>query len=203
MKTIVRAAVMVLLAGPWAVSTADGQTLFYKANGNEPVIFFTRLHHRVIDVQDHQEVSVYADGRVRVHTPGYMKNPGTFEYRLSGKAMQSLLGKLEARGLMAFDVEAARAARDSAAAARSAQTGERFHVSDLTATQISLNFASFGKNGAEGKAVRKEIVWKDLPADAMRFPSVDMLTNLAEAERLLLRLTDHSRRNAVRVAGGP
>ncbi len=202
MRTLFIAALVALLSSSWVTAMADGQGFAFKADGSEPIVHFTRLHHRVADVDDHQELSVYADGRVRVHTPSYMKNPGTFEYRLSDKAMQSVLGKLEAKGLMSFDQASAREQRATAAEARRAVDSERFHVSDLTATHITLNFASFGARNAKGTPVRNDIVWNDLPADALRYANVGVIAQLAEAERVLLALTDHSRRNATRITGG-
>ncbi len=202
MRTFLRAVLIALLVSLLAVVQADDQRLVAKSNGAEPIIHFTRLHYRVADVQEHQELSVYADGRVRVQTPSYMKMPGTYEYRLSAKAMQSVLGKLQAHGLMTFDQESARAQKVAEAEERSASFNERFHVSDLTETQITLNFASFGSAGAKGKSVQNRIVWSDLPADAMRYAKIEAIGNLAKAEQILLGLTDHSRRNATRVSGG-
>ena len=110
--------------------------------------------------------------------------------------------KLEANGLMDFDADSVRSMRDSAEESRHASTSERFHVSDLTATNIKVNFASFGARGGKGKSVRQDILWNDLPADAARYADVAALVRLAQAEQILLRLTDHSRRDAVRVTGG-
>ncbi len=184
------------------MAMADSQRFTVEPNGNEPIIHFTRLHHRVADVDDHQELSVFADGRVRVHNPVYMKNAGTFQYELNAKAMQSLLETLDGHGLMTLDTNSLAVARASEANARNSSHNDRFHVSDLTATHITLSFANFAKGSEKGSAVQKHIVWNDIPADARRFEHIAGLKQLAAAEQVLLRLTDHTRRNAIRVAGG-
>ncbi|MFK8028995.1 MAG: hypothetical protein AB8G18_02040 [Gammaproteobacteria bacterium] len=202
MRTLVMTvtlAVSLMLTGHAA---ADAQAYVFKGNSDEPVIFFTRIHDRVADVDDHQELSVFADGRVIVHTPVYMKKAGTFEYRLSTKEMQSLVAQLDANGLMSTDWEAARLERDTRAAQRNASTSDRFHVSDLTATHINMNFEQFGKSGSKGKKLSANIVWNDIPVDAERFRNLAAVQQLAKVEKVLLQLTDHSRRNVVRIAGG-
>lgn len=202
MKTFAMLALLVL--SPIMASSAKADTLGYavKGNGNNPIIHFTRLHHRVADVDDHQELSIFADGTVRVHTPVYMKEAGTFEYQLGHKDMQALLDQLDKNGLMSIDWTDVRAARDAAADARNRSLNGRFHVSDLTATHITLNFKSFGKAENKGQPVVSKIVWNDIPADARFFESNQDIQKLATIERSLLSLMDHSRRNAVRVAGG-
>lgn len=201
MKTLVITALIALSLIPLNRAHADSDLYRVTTSSGGPVVHFTRLHHRVLDVDDHQAVSIFADGLVRVHTPVYMKNPGTFEYRLSAKEMQAFLATLDAKGLMSTDWTATRAARDSAAASRAA-AGEYFYVADLTATHITLNFESFGKTGSKGEKIDQKIVWNDVPVDAQRFTSVKEIQQLADVEKTLLALTDHSKRNAVRVAGG-
>ncbi len=202
MKTLVVLVAIGLLSNSWTTVAANDQGFTIKASGDEPVIHFTRLHHRVVDVDDHQELSVFADGRVLVHNPVYMKNAGTYQYKLSAKDMQSLLESLDGHGLMKLDVDALKAQRDSAAAIRNTSRDNRFHVSDLTATHITLNFANLAKGSSKGSALNKRIVWNDIPVDAKRFDELSPLQGLAAAEQVLLQLTDYSRRNAVRVSGG-
>lgn len=202
MKSLVLVAAIALLSNSWIMAMADSQRFTVKAKGNAPIIHFTRLHHRVADVDDHQELSVFADGRVRVHNPVYMKNAGTYQYELSAKDMQSLLETLDGYGLMTLDSNSLAAARASAATSRNSSHNDRFHVSDLTATHITLSFANFAKGSDKGIVVQKQIVWNDIPADARRFKDIAGLKQLAAAEQVLLQLTDHSRRNAIRVTGG-
>lgn len=200
-RTIFAALVALLLplGGAGATFAADYQI---SASSDEPVIYFTRLHHRVADVDDHQSLSVFADGRVRVHTPVYMKNAGTYEYVLSSKALQALMTRLDGNGLMSRDWSKAKVERNTQAAMRNVSGDARFHVSDLTATHIVLKFEQFGKSSEKAKPLAKTIVWNNIPDDARQFANNQAIQELAVIEKTLLALTDHSRRQAVRVNGG-
>ncbi|MEM7084344.1 MAG: hypothetical protein AAF465_16570 [Pseudomonadota bacterium] len=197
MRRVVLAIVLVLCG-----TQVFGDVGRYQARGydGEPIIDYSRRHYRVMDSDQFLALKIYADGRVRLSTPSYMHNPGEFEFRLNAKRMQALLSSIDTMEILSFDADAAHRAKAESEARRA--DGERFHVSDLTETRIAIRFAHFAAPGKEGKPVNRQILWNDVAVEAERFSDVVMLQGLNHFERQLLRLTDPTRRQAVRVTGG-
>lgn len=188
------AACVALLTGAY-VTHAD--TLSVVGEPSSPIITLTRSHGMVRGVVETPLVRVYDNGLVRIDLPSYMRGAGRYELRLGQDAFGALLGKLNASGLFDFDQRVVQTQRDAAVRARSTATGERFMTLDSTTTQIDLNFLSIAKGGQDGTALKQTIKWADLGIDAERFPELESLVGLAQAEKTLLELTRHADRQPV------
>ena len=123
---------------------------------------------------------VYGDGRVHVHIPPYMKQAGDYEYHLAPGELRALMIFIGSMGVTEFDEGTAIADRNAAEVAIFEQTGELFHVSDETVTQIELNLANYRAPGLSGAIANfnKQVRWANLDIDVTRYPQLTDLKNL-------------------------
>lgn len=202
MLRLALAAWLVVLSASLPAVAKDTMAVEFDAVADKPMLTLSREHGMVRGVAQTPLVRVYGDGRVHVHLPAYMIGAGHYQYTLSAKELEGLVGQLAAAGLMSFDTGAVRAARDAAATAQRTATGERFVTLDSTRTRIGLQFAHFAGAGKAGGALERTIEWADAAIDAERHPGVSALAGLAAAERTLLSLTTHPQRRAVKAPAG-
>lgn len=138
-------------------------------------------------------VEVYADGRVAVHFPPYMRRAGDYELRLDRGALRRLVASQLARGVAEFDAEAVRArsrelARERGLAAGS-QRPELFSAADAEVSRFELRLGSYRAPGRGAQApFSKQISWRGLAAHARHYPEIAALAELARARRELLDL---------------
>lgn len=177
--------------------SAEPDPISYRADGAQPVITFSRLHGMVRGVSDLPLLYVYADGRVHVDLPVYMKNAGRYEYRLGRAELDALIRNLDTQGVTQFDAAAVRKKRDDALRSIRVSTGQRFATLDSTVTRIELNFAGFARSDAPAAPLRRTVEWADVAIDAQRLPQITEIVTLAAAEKSLLALIDHPRRKPV------
>lgn len=133
-------------------------------------------------------VAVYGDGRVVVHRPAYLQDPGDRVFRLSAAELDALVASLVAKNLPDFDAEGARAAKRSALqarlAARAAGPVSLRAVLDAPTTVIELHLTSPGR----AAGVDRTISWYGVRADAEQYPDVVALRDLAAVRAELLEL---------------
>jgi hypothetical protein len=138
-------------------------------------------------------LEVYADGRVAVHYPPYMKRAGDYELRLDPGALQRLVASQLARGVAEFDPEAVRSRRRELARERGRAAGsqrpELFSVPDAATSRFELRLGSYQPAGRGPQApFSKRISWHGLAAHARHYPEIAALADLARARRDLLDL---------------
>jgi len=112
-------------------------------------------------------LQVYADGRVRVHTPAYMKNAGDYEYQLSQAELVALVRTLSKQGVMDFDQK--RVHRDKEIHdSDMKQKGELHYVSDSMETVVDIRLKNYQRTflSLPQANFKKRFSWKNLEQDA-------------------------------------
>ncbi|MEM9555715.1 MAG: hypothetical protein AAGC60_15785 [Acidobacteriota bacterium] len=180
-------ALLVLLP---AAASADAFTL--PENGE--VVRYQRVLGEIEHADPGPEVILYADGRVLVRRPEYMRGPGAWQARLAPAALEEIVGDLVASGLVDADVDALRARRhdlERLRAEAAARDGSAviYAVGDPDRSVVTLRLAAYTPFGDLGGAslgpVERTWEWSDLYGDATRFPEI---RELAALHRLELRL---------------
>ena len=142
-------------------------------------------------------LEIWADGRIRVQRPSYMKGSPRAESRLAPDELDEILAMLESRGVLDFDADASRARLKQARAAQF----ERARVDpsavimdatdpDSTSLEIRLDRTMPGDPRSQIRQDVRRIDWLGLRADARFFPECPELAGLAAAQAALWRLTD-------------
>jgi len=135
-----------------------------------PIIEYYR-NISMLKEQDAQPMlQVYGDGRVRVHTPVYMKNAGDYEYQLSQAELVSLVRTLSKQGVMDFDRERVR--RDKKTHdSKMKQKGELHYVSDSLETVVDIRLKNYQRtaNSLLQTDFKKRFSWKNLEQDARHY----------------------------------
>jgi hypothetical protein len=126
-------------------------------------------------------LEVYADGRVRVHFPAYMRRAGDWETTLDAPALDALIDSLVGHGVLTFDAAATRARKRQSLAARAVlargRPGETllFEVADETTTIITLRIGD----------TERTVSWSGLRGDSKHHPELSELGELRAAQRSL------------------
>ncbi len=157
-----------------------------------PVIEYTQ-EHSLLPAAPEPMLRVYGNGRVRVHFPAHMKRAGDYEMFLNPQQMSELLRELADFGMMEFDSFAARHERDQLEDSRREATGEVFHISDDTITQIRIRLGRFQRsnNAPLVRNLNRHIRLTNPRVHARRFPQSVRLQNAAAAVARLDALCHH------------
>lgn len=161
---------------------APTEAVTYDDAPQEVVVSYLEALGEIEDEDPGPSMKVYGDGRVLVHYPAYMKRAGDYTLQLSDSEMEALLSSLVSNGVLDFDEPAARASTEELMVAASAEQGEVTYRSDASVISIEVN-----ANQVEGR-----VSWSDLPQDAIRFPQVEALKDLAAAHRELRQLMERT-----------
>ena len=195
------AAVLGLVAGaggaraqaPQAAPAGAQPTFAYSGDPATVVLSFGEILGAIEDPDPGPSLRVYGDGRVVVHYPDYMKRAGDYSFQLGREEMGGLLRSLIEKEVVEFDEAAARRGLRQAAAARRADPGELFAVSDDATTEIGLRLDRYtppAGRGPERLGVEKRISWHGLRAQARHYPGVAAIQKLAAARRELVALME-------------
>lgn len=170
-----------------ATASSGAQPEALKAKtGEQKIIEFHRYSQKILPRDPLPRLTIFDSGRVVVYFPAYMRRAGTHETTIPDTELTRIIQALVNLGIdsMARDVVAQ--ARERASIAQKSP-GTLYYSSDATITTIQLTVLD---PSATGKALSNTVFWKNLQDDANRFPQVDGLQKLAEAERLLLDFVD-------------
>jgi hypothetical protein len=136
-------------------------------------------------------IRIHGDGQIEVHVPPYFKRAGEYRGRLTPAELDALVASLAARGVLDFDADATRAAQARARAdrrARAARDGTLqvvVEVSDppLAVFEIEVDRVTTDSTGGRRAArLRRTIEWRGLATDAVHYPEIAALRDLAAAE---------------------
>ena len=136
---------------------------------------------------------IYADGRVHVHYPAYMKRAGEYTMNLDATTLDSLVQQLADNGLMDFDAATTRQQTRQLEATRRAASGELYYRSDGSDTVIDIRLAEYrpAAGAAAIRPFRKQVRWRDLEQQARRYPQAVGLVRAAAAAASLRALCEH------------
>jgi hypothetical protein len=163
------------------------------ATSTEPVIEYNVVHHLLAQPDPVPLLRVYGDGRVHVHFPAYMKRAGDYELYISRTQLNDLLRQLADDGILDFDPAAVKQEKQQLEAARRAASGELFHRSDASDTHIIIKLAQYQRSAASPRinGLSRQFRWRNLYADARRYPQSTSLSRAANATAILQALCAH------------
>jgi hypothetical protein len=181
-----------LFATSIAAQTGSGPSFSLPSKGSEVVV---RLIERIDGIESEEAgptTTVFADGRVVVERPSYMKQAGRHETRLSPEDLRAWLATLLETGVTEFDSQRTRGDREAADRAhRLKQVGrsgtEVFDRSSASRIDFELyvdDFRAAAKGPGAEETVRKKIDWRGLRRDASRYSELEDLQSLEAAVRM-------------------
>ncbi len=139
----------------------------------------------------HPRLRIYGSGAIDVYFPNYMQRAGLYRLEQSEAQINDIITSLLTLGTAEIDV-ASIAQQQEALQIQRESIGKLFYTSDATVTFIQLNLTAYRySDNNNPQPLAKELVWDNLQSDALRFPSLRQLVNLAQAERLMMALVDH------------
>lgn len=155
-----------------------------------PIIEYYRNFSMLKEQDALPMLQVYADGRVRVHTPAYMKNAGDYEYQLSQPELVALVRTLSKQGVMDFDQKRVR--RDKEIHDNEMkQKGELHYVSDSMETVVDIRLKNYQRTflSLPQANFKKRFRWKNLEQDARRYKNNSLIQSadlgIKELDKLL------------------
>ncbi len=174
------------------VSTAGGaeaqSPVSYSRDADAVVIRYREILP-VAGLESGPILTVYGDGRLSVHYPGFMKLSGDYEYRLTAGELDALVRSMaRTHRLTEFDETRARRDRRQAREAETTATGIETVALDADRIEIELHF----------DGVDKYISWTGLRFDAERYPFLAAIQDLRAAHRQLRALLRSERLRRVR-----
>lgn len=179
-----------------AVSAAPPAVPGFKlpADPNTPVIEYGLHHHMLAEQDPAPLLRIYADGRVHVHRPLYMKQAGDYEFKLSPLELTGLIRSLALDGVIDFDRTRVEDRKQASEAQRRA-AGQYFEISDTTETVITLRLAEYRQPGTAVpvQGLARQVRWPNLDNDSRRYPDLPEIQGLATASARLHALLDDTR----------
>ena len=182
------------------VHAQQGGSFMYSSDADAVILQFSEEIGMLEKTDPTPILTVYGDGRINVHFPVYMKKAGDYRMQLTKHELSSLLTSMIEKGVMEFDVKAAKAMKKNAArqrreAAKSrGETPELLHHSDGETIVIEIHLDQYRPSGNSGpmrENVRKKISWHGLRRDAEQNPGIASLKGMADATRELEGLVEH------------
>ncbi|HHO59815.1 MAG TPA: hypothetical protein ENJ64_06185 [Thiotrichales bacterium] len=157
-----------------------------------PVIEYRRHIAMLANAPSQLQLQVYADGRVHVHFPVYMKKAGDYDYQLSATELVQLIRSLTDNGMMEFDplaVQQQKRSYDNRMKAR----GEYFAVSDAVESVVTIRLPWYQKSLLSPVQTNlvKNFSWKNLEQDARRYRDNTSIQSAAAAMQALDSLLQH------------
>ena len=158
-----------------------------------PIIEYSRNVSMLEDQDIQPMLKVYADGRVHVHMPDYMKKAGDYEYQLPQSEIVALVRSLAKQGVMDFDRERVsldKHAHDS----KMKQKGEFHYVSDSLETVVNIRLRNYQRTSTSVSQAnfKKRFSWKNLEQDARYYKNNGSIQSANIAIKELDKLLNHS-----------
>lgn len=157
-----------------------GEVVTYARGAEEVVVSYLEALGEIEDEDPGPSLKVYGDGRVLVHYPAYMKRAGDYELQLSDSELDALMRSLVSKGVLDFNEAAARASTEEVLETARAEQREVTYRSDASVISIEVN----------ANQVERSVSWRDLRQDAVLFPQVMAIQDLAAVHRELRQLME-------------
>jgi hypothetical protein len=172
-----------------AAQSNSGPSFSLPSKGSEVVVRLIEEIDGIESTEAGPTTTVFADGRVVVERPSYMKQAGRHETRLSPEVLRVWLAGLLETGVTEFDSDRTRGDKRAADRAhrlkRVGRSGtEVFARSSASRIDFELHVDAF-RSAAKGlgpeEEVRKKIYWRGLRRDASRYPELEDIQSLEAA----------------------
>ena len=134
-------------------------------------------------------IRIYGDGTVLIHHPQYSPQAGDYTTSLSGEELQEILDMVTDKRLVAFKSQEV-ANKHMVARAEERQQGLLYEASEINETRIEVHLAELQESpdASIETNVQRKITWNNLHIDVKRYPELNELQNLSEAEKMLRQL---------------
>lgn len=172
-------------------STAPGRALHDPV---QPVVHYQQNISMLAEIDDRPSLSVYGDGRVRVHFPEYMKKAGDYEMKISEDEVAGLVRSLYEDGVLEFDEDKVKAKMRSERKALR-QSGQLYAISDAMETVVEIRLDEYQRNrsSASIKNFHKRFQWKNIEQYALRFNQQREIVDAHRSVKNLQRLMEDNR----------
>ena len=178
-----------LSATSLAAQTSPGSSSSLPSKGSEVVV---RLIEGIDGIQSEEPgltTTIFADGRVVVERPSYMKQAGRHETRMSPEVLRAWLARLLETGVAEFDPNRTRGDKEAADRAHrlkrlgraGTQVSARSSASRIDFEIHVDDFRSLAKGSGAAVEVRKKIYWRGLRRDASLYPELEDIQSLEAA----------------------
>ncbi len=179
---------------PLAVNASPGTAGFtLPATSSEPIIVYRRNISMLANQDPIPLLQVFADGRVKVHFPEYMKNAGDYEYQLSRAELIALVRGLSSHGVMDFDRQRVQHEKQMHDHKLKQEKGELHYISDSLETVVDIRLQNYQKSATAAKQAnfQQRFSWKNLEHDARRYKNNRTIQSAATAIQELDKLLRH------------
>ncbi len=140
-----------------------------------------------------QTVQVFADGRIEIHQPAYLRAAGDYQGTLNAAELGDLLAQLDRQGLFSLTEQALRQERRAAEVERRSGQQTMFEIHDGMQTSISVKLASYSAaDGSLASNLETPLAVTNLQLETDLYPGAVRLAALAAAERTLLALAERA-----------
>lgn len=161
---------------------------FEYPQNNSHVVMTYRIHNEIVSVETPPLITIYGNGKVRIHYPNYMKKAGDYEFWLSDTELDDLLSSMNNDGLMDYSsplleqqyAEALEVQQDSY---------DLFEISDQTTTIIRFNI-NRSVNANSSETINKELKWQSLEQIPQGLSNHPVLNDINRAETKIKALLD-------------
>lgn len=185
-------AIFGLMMARVAANAAPAVALELTADPDTPVLEYARIAAETGGPE--REVPllrIYADGRLTVRYPVFMKRAGAWRAELGANAQQ-LMNTVVNQSLLETDFVALRSDLEQTEAQRQRSTRGRYVVNDDSWVRLDLRgVVLLAGDGTRQPARAVSIEWKNLPQALERHTGVAPLAALGSAVRVVERLLDH------------
>ncbi len=145
-------------------------------------------------------IRIFGDGRVVVHHPDYTPRAGEYELQLRPAELESLLASLLDKGLATVEPEALHRSKASVersrwqAALAADRSPELFMVADDSTSVFELHLTGYRPAGSATPTgeIHRAVSWLGLATDAERYPEIEPIRRLRDAELELRALLERS-----------
>ncbi|WPD24975.1 MAG: hypothetical protein SD837_10490 [Candidatus Electrothrix scaldis] len=134
-------------------------------------------------------IRVYGDGTVLIHYPQYSPQAGDYTTSLTQGELQKLLNMVTDKGLANFKSQEI-ADKHLLVKTEEVQQGLFYEVSEVDETRIEVHLAEFQESpdASVETNIQRKIRWNNLHNDVKRYPELEELRKLSEAEKMLRQL---------------
>lgn len=187
------AAALAILIAFMSSPTAWADEVVFDPDDPTPVVRYQEIIPALQAAEPGPSVEVFADGRVLVRFPAYMRRAGIYELHLSAERRDALFQALVEDGVADFNEDAVAQARDDLRRERrdlrrnSRLSAERHLRTDPTSTVIETRLS---RRSAQVTKELRAARWVGLRGDAEMYPELRALSRLATAEQRLRALMD-------------
>ena len=175
-----------------------GAQLTYSSNPATILVSLSTVSPELASPDPIPLLRIYADGRLRVHYPAYLKRAGDYEMYLAPDQLDSLLKDI-APAVLNFNSRSVQVQKNEfdyqqVKSVNSLSAVEVFYVADADITVVNLNIKSYQAAGSQVNNKLNQplrISWSGLSADAKHYPNLASIQALDQAAIRLFKLSTH------------